>query len=160
MGNNVRPLEMLSFLLLGWRDVNVQHDVAEFLLHVLPRISWLHTSTGWETRAVQDGQVHRQVNSNMPILMLNPAEGLITSNIADAVQTWHLQAGVIVQALVHAPNDLIIQLPRFREAENGIVKHRIPLSLRPGLINLPVFTAQGHTECAWIYHSCGAPSLG
>ena len=82
MGNNVRPLEMLSFLLLGWRDVNVQHDVAEFLLHVLPRVSWLHTSTGWETRTVQDGQVHRQVNSNMPILMLNPAEGLIVDPVS------------------------------------------------------------------------------
>jgi ubiquitin C-terminal hydrolase len=91
--------------------------------------------------------------------MLNPAEGLISSNIADAVQTWHLQAGVIVQALVHAPNDLIIQLPRFREAENGIVKHRIPLSLRPGLINLPVFTAQENTECAWIPYTIRAALL-
>ena len=159
MRNNVRPLETLSFLLLGWRDINVQHDGAEFLLHILPRVSWLDTRTGWETRTVQDGQVHRQVNSNMPILMLNPAEGLISSNIADAVQTWHLQAGVIVQALVHAPHDLVIHLPRFREAEAGIVKHRIPLSLGPGLIKLPVFTGPNNTECSWFTYTIRAALL-
>ena len=157
--NNVRPLETLSFLLLGWREVNIQHDVAEFLLHILPRVSWLDTRIGWETRTVQDNQVHRQVSNNMPILMLNPAEGLISSNIADAVQTWHLQAGVIVQALVRAPRELIIQLPRFREAEAGIVKHRIPLSLRPSRVTLPVFTGPNDTECSWTTYTIRAALL-
>ena len=91
--------------------------------------------------------------------MLNPAEGLQTSSLADAVQAWHSQAGVIGQALGLAPRDLVVQLPRFREADVGIVKHRIPLCLGPGLLRLPVFRGPNDASCYWITYTIRAALL-
>ena len=66
--------------------------------------------------------------------MVTP-DGLCCSDIQQFINQWHAQAHT--HALHGTPQHLYIQLPRYRETPDGIVKHTIPLDLSCREIMLP-----------------------
>ena len=71
-----------------------------------------------DPRKVQVQQV--QGAGDTHVMQLNPPDGLCAANFQDT----------------------IIELPRYKQTEAGIVKHRIPLNLEEKVISLPVFMGE------------------
>ena len=120
------PTQFLQFQLMGWRQPRRQHDASEFMQFILPRLAWANCSFSWpakrdiagDPRKVQVQQV--QGAGDTHVMQLNPPDGLCAANFQDT----------------------IIELPRYKQTEAGIVKHRIPLNLEEKVISLPVFMGE------------------
>ena len=146
------PPSLLRFHLLTWRDMHRQHDAAEFLQFILPKLSWVPSRHEWSARLEVDGACRRESgNPQEHVLGLTPPDGLQSSNIQDTIEAWHRQ--VHTHALHSAPECIFLQLPRFREHNGVIVKRRIPLDLYPPTLHLPVFRHPDSLACDWTeYH--------
>ena len=147
------PPSLLRFHLLTWRDMHRQHDAAEFLQFLLPKLSWVPCRHEWSARLEVNGACRRESgNPQEYILGLTPPDGLQSSVIQDTVDAWHRQ--LHTHALHSAPDCIFLQLlPRFREHDGVLVKHRIPLDLHPPTLHLPVFRNPDSLVCDWTeYH--------
>ena len=147
-GGNWTPVNFLRFQLLGWRQPHNQHDVAEFIQLLLPKLVWIGGVFSWEARLQVGGSAETVMRSgNTRILMMATADGLCSSDIQLFINQWHAQAHT--HGLINAPQHLYLQLPRYRDTLEGIVKHLIPLDLNTRAIKLPIFNSQDSTEVHW-----------
>ena len=143
-------LSLLRFQLLGWPQPRSQHDVAEFLGFIVPRIRWPPTQVQWERRTMQDGGIICDCQRQGAVFSLDPPDGMCTSEVQQAITDWHSQAdGLMTHALISTPDWLLIQLPRFRVGAQGMVKHRIPIRLEGLSLRLPVFRDAETLEMEW-----------
>ena len=46
-GREWNPVNFLRFQLVGWRRPHVQHDAAEFIQFLMPRLGWLGDGFSW-----------------------------------------------------------------------------------------------------------------
>ena len=76
------PIELLRFVMMGWRDTHVQHDVSEYLGFLLPRLAWIKSAVQWSSRIQADagGLIHH-AESISQVLALDPAEGLSAGSL-------------------------------------------------------------------------------
>ena len=147
-GGNWTPVNFLRFQLIGWRQPHNQHDAAEFIQFLLPKLAWIGDVFSWGARLQVGGLVETVLRSgNAHILMMATADGLCSSNIQLFINQWHAQAHT--HGLNNAPQHLYLQLPRYRDTQDGIVKHLIPLDLNTRAIQLPIFNSQDSTEVHW-----------
>ena len=147
-GREWNPVNFLRFQLVGWRQPHVQHDAAEFIQFLMPRLGWLGDGFSWGARIQVEGQVEEFIHSgNMTILLMVTLDGLCSSDIQQFINQWHAQAHT--HALHSTPKHIYIQLPRYRETPTGIVKHTIPVNLNCREIMLPVFTSPLSVEVSW-----------
>ena len=122
------PVNFLRFQLIGWRQPRIQHDAAEFIQYLMPRLNWLGDGFSWGARALVEGHAEESLHSgNTRVLLMATSDGLCCSDTQRFITQWHEQAHT--HALRTAPEHLYIQLPRYRETSEGIVKHTIPLDL-------------------------------
>ena len=147
-GREWNPVNFLRFQLVGWRQPHIQHDVAEFTQFLMPNLGWLGDGFSWKARVQVEGQVEEFLHSgNMSVLLMVTPNGLCSSDIQQFINQWHAQAHT--HALHGIPQHIYIQLPRYRETPDGIVKHTIPIDLSCREIMLPVFTSQQGVEVSW-----------
>ena len=150
-GGEWNPVNLLCFQLVGWRQPHIQHDAAEFIQFLMPKLGWLGDGFSWGARLQVEGQVEEFLHSgNTSILLMVTPDGLCCSDIQQFINQWHAQAHT--HALHSTPQHIYIQLPRYRETPGGIVKHTIPIDLNSREIMLSVFTSQSNTEVSWKFY--------
>ena len=141
------PRNFLRLSLAAWRLPEAQHDAAEFLTYLLPRIAWYPTVFSWSVRCQIGDGLHKEAHANVRLLHLNAPDGLISSDLQDTIAAWHQQHQL--HGLDSAPSVLLLQLPRFRQDSSGrYVKHGIHINVCRSL-RFPVFTHEHGIECRW-----------
>ena len=125
-------------MLRAWRDVNRQHDVAEFTMYLLPRISPMGMCGRWEARNyTADGIVTLDSGSLEGPLPIHPHEGA-TIHLQQSIEGWSSQARARY-ALCHAPKILCLQLMRFQQQGVSVRKDTRPLEGLSGVLHLPMY---------------------
>ena len=127
-----------SIMLRAWRDVNRQHDVAEFAMYLLPRISPMGMCGRWEAR--------NYVADDIGVLDSGSLEGPIPIHL-HAGATIHLQRSIegwssqvrARYALCHAPQILCLQLMRFQQQGVTVRKDTRPLEGLSGVLHIPMY---------------------
>ena len=56
------PANVLRFTMLGWRQLDQQHDVVEFMQFLLPRIPWLGSAFMWGARLIDRGGIVKHIH--------------------------------------------------------------------------------------------------
>ena len=150
-GQGLRALRSLGFFMLGWREARRQHDVAEFLDHLLPKVLG-HTGHEWSSRELlPEGVVHRLVGPLNQCLTL-PAPSFPTPDLQELVNRWHHQE--TMHALQSSPRWLFLQLPRFAVRSGRVRKNHQPF-LMAGELMMPVFSSADSLDVAWCtYRIC------
>ena len=147
-GRDWNPVNFLRFQLVGWRQPHIQHDVAELIQFLMPKLGWLGDGYSWGARIQVEGQIEEFFHSgNVTVLIMTTQDGLCSPDVQHFVNQWHAQAHT--HALHNAPQHLYIMLPRYRETPNGVVKHTIPLNLGNRGILLPVFASPHNVDVNW-----------
>ena len=88
--------QLLGVHLLGWRQVDSQHDVVEFMSHLLPRIRVSQHLAVWQTRQQQCHMGRQRVTVQdtssrcQPIRLLDSE----SANLQQAVNHWHDQPAI------------------------------------------------------------------
>ena len=124
----VQVLRLLpwSIMLRAWRDVNRQHDVAEFTMYLLPRISPMGMCGRWEARNyVVDDIVILDSGSLEGPIPIHLHEGA-TIRLQRSIEGWSSQVRARY-ALCHAPQILCLQLMRFQQQGVSVRKDTRPL---------------------------------
>ena len=103
------PRNFLRLSLMAWRQPEAQHDAAEFLEYILPRFTWFPSLFSWSVRLWVGDELQRETHQAVHLLHLNAPDGLISSNLQDAIRAWHQQPQL--HALDSAPSKLVLQLP-------------------------------------------------
>ena len=160
-------LRLMGLSLLGWPRPRSQHDVAELIDFLQPRIvrptppgCWVtrqHTDTGIETTA--------------PVSTLRCVQLLVdasnpTPDIQTLIHRWHTQPAM--HALAAAPLWLFLQIPRFLYRSAGRPVKQTQAYILPQSVQLPVFVDsvslavhwQQYRVSACIQHHGPLPSQG
>ena len=138
--DSVQVLRLLpwSIVLRAWRDAHRQHDVAEFAMYLLPRISPVGMSGCWEARNYTDaGVVTLDSGSLEAPIPLHPNAGA-TIHLQQSLEGWSSQARARY-ALCHAPQILCLQLMRFCQQGESVRKDARPLEGLSGVLQLPMY---------------------
>ena len=158
---------LMGLSLLGWPRPRSQHDVAELIDFLQPRIvrptppgCWVtrqHTDTGIETTA--------------PVSTLRCVQLLVdasnpTPDIQTLIHRWHTQPAM--HALAAAPLWLFLQIPRFLYRSAGRPVKQTQAYILPQSVQLPVFVDsvslavhwQQYRVSACIQHHGPLPSQG
>ena len=123
----------------------MQHDVAEFLTHILPRLEFDGFLSAWQGRVIRDGELRitDDMRPTSPVLLSwNQAfPNSRQMRLPTLIQAWSDQTsryGLTDTAPV------ILQLPRYRVFLNGNVRKRpfqVPLiSRHDRAFTMPVFS--------------------
>ena len=131
----------LGFLLLGWRGARLQHDIAEFLDFLLPKVVSTGVST-WSSRSSMPDGSTGPLNKCVHL----PAPPIHAPDIQELINHWHRQASL--HALDRLVPWLFMQLPRFDVREGAIWKTSEPYLLT-GAVRLPVFREPGTLGITW-----------
>ena len=136
----VQVLRLLpwSIMLRAWRDMNRQHDVAEFTMYLLPRISPMGMCGRWEARNyTADGIVILDSGSLEGPIPIHPHAGA-TIHLQQSIEGWSSQARARY-AQCHAPKILCLQLMRFQQQGVSVQKDTRPLEGLSGVLHLPMY---------------------
>ena len=136
----VQVLRLLpwSIMLRAWRDVNRQHDVAEFTMYLLPRISPMGMCGRWEARNyVADDIVILDSGSLEGPIPIHLHEGA-TIHLQRSIEGWSSQVRARY-ALCHAPQILCLQLMRFQQQGVSVRKDTRPLEGLSGVLHIPMY---------------------
>eukprot|EP00439_Symbiodinium_sp_Y106_P045034 s6688_g5.t1 len=154
-----------------WRNPHMQHDVAEFLNHVLSRLSFTKNrlATSWQARSQgQEWRVQDLGYSTSVVLPTGVEEDASSSRkqtVQDMIQAWHRQEDV--HALVCWPSAIILQAGRFDfdAAQNHAIKRRYEL-WPSAQISVPRFEHDQRVHwkqyqlCSVIIHEGDSPDSG
>ena len=141
--------------LLGWLRPRQQHDVAELIDFLQPRLVRPAPSGCWETRQHTDAGISR----TPPVSMLRCLQLLVearspTPDIQTLINRWHTQSAM--HAMTEAPPWLFVQIPRFLYRSRGRpVKQSQAYILPPSLL-LPVFADSVSLTVHWREYRVGA----
>ena len=143
-GRHTTSTQVLNHLplltkLQAWSNLHVQHDVAELVTYLLPRLHQQGFQGSWEARC-KVADITRVTDSGTTLapvtLALHAGEQLILQSMIDQ---WHAQASV--HALAQSTHIVCLQIPRFIW-EAGVMRpdHR-PLLGYQCLVHMPIFNA-------------------
>ncbi|CAE7347061.1 unnamed protein product [Symbiodinium sp. KB8] len=123
--------------LQAWNNLHIQHDVAELVAYLLPRLHQQGFQGSWEARCRTEDVIHvtdRGTALAPVILSLHAGEQLILQSMIDQ---WHAQASV--HALTQQTPIVCLQIPRFIW-EAGVMRrdHRSLLGYQC-LVHMPIF---------------------
>ena len=145
-GPGMRARRSLGFLLLGWRGARLQHDIAEFLDFIIPKVASTGVST-WSSRSsMPDGSVGTQLTGPLNKCVHLPLPPVHEPGIQELINHWHRQASL--HALDRPTPWIFLQLPRFVVSEGEIQKTCEPYLLA-GLVQLPIFREPGTLGITW-----------
>ena len=143
---------LMGLRLLGWSHPQRQHDVAEIIDFLQPRLLATSIPGSWETRQQTPGDLiyTSPVGAQRCVtLPLNPQYPAF--EVQELVNQWCSQSAI--HALTVTPPWLFLQLPRFHyHAPGWPEKQTHAYMLTPG-INIPKFRDPHCTDVEWVpYH--------
>ena len=145
-GPGLRARRSLGFLLLGWRGARRQHDTAEFIDFLIPKVASTGVST-WSSRTISpSGEVRTLLTGTLNKCLGLPATPVHTPELQELINHWHQQESL--HALDVTPPWLFVQLPRFAVAAGAVRKTQHPYLLA-GTVQIPFFCEPGTLRVAW-----------
>ena len=144
----IRSLPVLQALFDGWHDPQQQHDVAEYLSHVVGRFRPPALEGSWATRRIlQEGlTVVDKGGTTTPLQLPMPGEVFL---LHDAIDEWHRNGAVT--ALVDPPVAIHLQLERYQAHAGRIRKRSDCLCLAERVFRMPTFR-DGVLTSYTVYH--------
>ncbi|CAE7479323.1 pol [Symbiodinium sp. CCMP2592] len=129
-----------------WRAPRRQHDIAEFLLYMRPRLNASLIDGSWGTvgsaphrglEVVDEGHTWPMLLANRPASAADDPTPCSECCLQDLISCWHQQAEP--QALLKPPKFCAIQVGRFDSTNDGAcIKTDFKLCLEP-LVHIPAF---------------------
>ena len=144
-------------MLLGpWAQPHRQHDMHEFLLHLMPRLRLPAVRGGWQFRRLEEEGivVCEQSSTVTPITIDVPEEA---RGLQHSIQAWHSRH--YRAALYESGPELkCIQLSRFRQRHGGAsVKDVQALPDLMEVLRIPLFRSSSDLRVTWLpYQGCAA----
>ena len=157
------PISLLRYppwheLMRGWRQPDRQHDLPEFLHHMIPQLQVSEYQGEWQARTVRRTRVHVHDGGQCcsPIALHLPTG--VECTLQQCILRWHQQAAV--HALSRVPAVLCIQLLRFQATKGASIlkDHRVVRGLG-GSLRVPVFVNSVSTHCIWLTFDVVAAGL-
>ena len=131
----ISRLASWKHLLRGWRQPDAQHDVADFLSHILSIMQPPQLQARWEARlATMQGTACEDNGTLHTPIVLHIHSTHVT--LQDCINAWHQQARP--HALVAVPGLLFVQLARYRCTGSLTFKNRQSVVI-PSQVTIPVF---------------------
>ena len=122
-------------LLKGWRQPASQHDVADFMMHVLHILDPPQLQATWEARWETEQGIVCQDRGRLSCPIVLPIHAT-HHTLQDCINDWSLQARL--HALASATTVLFIQLARYRCRGTLTFKDRQALAI-PAEVTIPIF---------------------
>ena len=115
-------------LVAQWTDCHRQHDVAEFISHIVQRHGFAVVQGTWQARRFFEGefQIRDEGTCSQPLLLHMPAPppGLDSQLQVQSLIDFWSGAQESIHALLHAPNILMLQLDRFHNRLGRVHKRQ------------------------------------
>ena len=144
-GLGMRARRSLGFLLLGWQGAGRQHDIAEFIDFLLPKVAPMGST--WSSRALTPaGEVSTRHTGTLCKCLGLPAPPVHRPDLQELINCWHQQESL--HALDVPPPWLFVQLPRFEVISGRVCKTNRPYILA-GAVRLPTFSEPGTFQVTW-----------
>ena len=159
-------MQLLGFYMLGWRDAERQHDVAELIDYLHQRLLIRSCGGSWQGRRQSMlGELERTAVALLTQCIPLPTPKTHSPNLQDLIANWHEQE--YGQALVEAGQWMFMQLPRFQYRRDRITKTRQQYHITSAL-QVPIFCHhdsldvqwRSYTVAAYIRHHGALPSSG
>ena len=142
-------------LLRGWSRLSSQHDVCEFLAHLLSKIGPTCFAGSWQAR-LNDADLVEVRGSGLftaPLPMDLPSTE--RASLQQMINNWHLQE--VTSALLHPPQFLLIQLKRYIMQGTSPAKLHTCVPLSSGArIQVPCFDGDSLSTNPVVYTLCFA----
>ncbi|CAE7307218.1 cysG [Symbiodinium sp. CCMP2592] len=149
-------------LISGWQQPHQQHDVAEFLMHLILQSYGLPVLSKWysEGPLVEAAPRNDQGDGLILLPTCNPVQPFDT--LQQCVQGWHQQ---LQSHYVQPGTDFVLlQLDRFEQRGTFVRKRRHPLFLNSGTLLLPTGPGDSQWDAyfiqALILHEGDTPVRG
>ncbi|CAE7653774.1 jockey\pol, partial [Symbiodinium sp. CCMP2592] len=139
--------QLFSFHLLGWLQPERQHDVTEFISHLLPKLVARDAAGGVELRQQQPEGLYRRFESSLTHCVILPAMHKHNRSLQALLNFWHTQD--VMHALVQPHPWVLLQLPRFRWIRGSTQKCRRTYGLAHRL-QVPVYQNQVDLAVQWV----------
>ena len=137
---------LFGFQLMGWPRPEQQHDIAELIDFLNPRLSLQHIVGQVECRQHSSDGVAKQLEGSTTkcIRLLKPSRH--SPNLQDLIKFWFSQD--FRYALTKPDPWLFLQLPRFAQADGRISKGRQAYHCAHQL-DMPIFTDVSTLQVRW-----------
>ena len=143
----LNALKALGFNLLGWRRPERQHDVAELIDFLVPRLCPSQAHHTWSAKTAHEGGVHQVDGAALSKCLSLSNLTIDNPDLQVLVNQWYQQAEA--HALDSTVPWLFLQLPRSSRDEQGnITKNHKPIII-PKVLQLPVFESPHTLEPRW-----------
>lgn len=120
-------------VLRGWSELHRQHDVCQFMMHLVEVAEPKAYRGSWQARLTNPDVTVDAGSLQAPILLDLPGR-----TVAELVQSWHAQHALY--ALHQRSGVISLQIKRYRHTATGQVKDASPLKWQPGeRIAMPIF---------------------
>ncbi|CAE7251447.1 unnamed protein product [Symbiodinium sp. CCMP2592] len=148
-----------TMLLGSWSQPRRQHDMHEFLVHLMPRLRLPAIQGYWQQRRLEEdvGAVVCDTSTTVIPITLDLPEG--ARGLQHCIQAWH--SSHYRSAITGDPPELIcLHLSRFRQTDGGvIVKDVQALPDIREVIRIPVFRSPADIRVRWCPYQVCAASL-
>ena len=140
----------LGFKLLGWSRPDSQHDVAEFLDFLVPKLAPSQLQYHWQARMFVQGELVRQDQGHFgSCLTLNSIDPGGDPDVQSLIGQWSHQEST--HALLGLSSWVFLQLPRSTLHRGRPGKRQHPFVLPQGL-RLPFFTGAEDLTLRWDWY--------
>ena len=147
---------LLGFGLLGWSAPRREHDVAELVEFLHPKIAKTAITGHWELRYQTDHGVNRQVvaaGTSCLRLVIRDVTSASIVDLQSLIDQWHADAELGLNAYTTAPPWLCLQLPRFYYRSPGwAVKQSHPYLFSEHL-RIPIFDTADNLVVRWLTYT-------
>ena len=134
----------------AWPNPQMQHDAAEFLLHLAQQDELVRDLSAWHARAVGfEGAPRADSGRGIILLPVRSAADVPLTTLQACVQAWHEQ--LQLHELRSDTEVVVFQLDRFRRQGLFVQKDTTPIALANGEVLLPIGNSAGETQW-WPYH--------
>ena len=154
---SVQVLQSLPWLLMlrAWRDVHRQHDVAEFAMYLIPRISPMGMHGCWEARNYAPRGTVTLDSGSLAVPLPIVLEAGADLHLQQSVEGWSAQA-TARYAMCDAPKVLCLQLMRFRQQGETVHKDSRGLQGLRGVVHMPRYTGANTLSTALVPYQVAA----
>ena len=144
---------LMGLRLLGWPRPQQQHDTAELIDFLQPRVVLSLVPGRWEARrlAADGSGVHVTASTTaLKCLLLAQDSAHPTPSVQDLISQWHHQLDMY--AFSDVPPWCFLQLPRFQYHARGWPVKQSQAYILPSTLQLPRFTHTDDVSISWVLY--------
>ena len=144
---------LMGLRLLGWPRPQQQHDTAELIDFLQPRVTQSSVPGRWEARrlAADGSGVHVTASTTaLKCLLLAQDSEHPTPSVQDLISQWHHQLDMY--AFSDMPPWCFLQLPRFQYHARGWPVKQSQAYILPNTLQLPYFTQSDDVRASWVLY--------